>query len=137
MDIMTHAVVGAATGAVFGNPILGVVIAVMPDVVLGPSRRQKPNAWYNLTHAPIPMLVLLTVVFLPFGYAACAAFAYLSHIVLDLPTHGGKWAPKLFAPFSYRRVSLGDDWEFFSREWWVGLIIASLWSFSCLSLLAR
>lgn len=134
MDIVTHAITGAATGLAFGHPALGAIVAVLPDTVLGVTRRSAPNTAYNVTHAPFPMCIALAVGFAPFGLAGCAIAAYISHIVLDLPTHGGRWAPKLFAPFSYRRISIGDDWEYYNGPWWVGAIIATLWSALCLSL---
>ena len=133
MDLLTHAAVGAATGLPFGRPILGAFAAVVPDLVLGPWRKAAPTPLYDCTHS---------LWFVAFGgIAACAAgpgvgavvaLALLSHLVLDLPTHGPDWAPPLLLPYSKRRFSFGKEWEFFNSSWYIGLNIATIWSSLCL-----
>lgn len=130
MDFVSHAVAGASAGAVFGRPVLGAVFGVLPDVVLGVTRKAAPNIPYNITHSLTFVAVLVPL---------CAALgtwapmlAVLSHIVLDLPTHGSQWAPPLLYPLSRRRFSLGAEWEWFNRSWWRGLVLTISWSFACL-----
>lgn len=122
---MTHAVVGACTGNVFGRPFVGAMVAVLPDLVLGVKRRKFPNKAYKITHSWIGLLVCA---FAP-GYIF---WPYLSHILLDIPTHGKDWAPRLFYPSSI--CIPASEWEFFNISWWIGLILAFLWVVVCLIL---
>ena len=137
MDIVTHAVTGAATGLVFGRPITGALIAVSPDIVLGIKRRDLPSIAYNVTHSGCFVLLLATGVSLVLSLelGLLVAFSLLSHIVLDMNTHGKQWAPPLLYPFNNYRDSYGDDWEWFNRPWWTGLFSAILWSAICFVLL--
>lgn len=131
MDIVNHAVAGAAVGAAFGRPGVGAFFGVLPDLVLGVKRLTLPTPAYNLTHSlafsggvgliagellgsPLPLLALL------------------SHLLLDLPTHGPKWAPPLFYPWSELRYGWGEEWEWFSRSWWIGFGITLVWSITWL-----
>lgn len=135
MDIVTHAVVGAASGAVFGHPIVGAAVAVLADLPIVGPRRAKPNAWYNLTHS-LGFALWLTLVF---GWtrnlAATISLAALSHIILDAFTHGQIWAPTLCFPFKDRRFSYGEEWEWFNKSWWNGLSIAVAWVMVCIILM--
>lgn len=138
MDIITHAVVGAATGNLIGRPIIGAFIAVVPDLVLGFKRKRVPTSLYKLTHSPIPMS------FLVFGavgvftqdpmLSAVLVLCYWSHIVLDLFTHADGWGPQLFSPFVRKHYSLGGDWEWFNGPWWAGLLVSAGWIYVCMSL---
>lgn len=132
MDIVTHAIVGAITGANWGRPILGAAVAIAPDFVLGLKRHALPPLSYSMTHSPLLMSLALFVATGALTHdprlTACVIACYLSHIALDLQTHGDDWAPRLFFPFSIHRTSLGGDWEFFNRSWWLGLSTAVLWS---------
>lgn len=134
MDIVTHAVVGFATGAVFGHPWLGAVCAVLPDVVLGVRRRAAPTGAYNATHSLFCPLAggLLTLLLTNRPMAALAVLAaLLSHIAIDLPTHGKHWAPPLLYPLSKKRCVFGCEWEFFNDSWLIGFGISTLWVIVC------
>lgn len=132
MDVFSHAVAGAASGAVFGRPLLGAMFGVLPDVVLGLRRREFPNALYNLSHSMFFLLpVGLVSVLLGTG---APLLAVLSHITLDLPTHGGRWAPSLLYPLKARRYSLGAEWEWFNASWRRGFLLTLIWSAVCLSI---
>ena len=128
MDIVSHAVAGACTGAAFGRPILGAVFGVLPDVVIATkSRLQLPTEGYNFTHSLTFLLF--------FGLMGGGMFqswvpflALLSHLVLDIPTHGRIWAPPLLYPFNDRRFSLGEEWEWFNASWLKGLTLTIIWS---------
>lgn len=138
MDIITHAVTGAFTGMVFNRPLAGAIIAVTPDIVLGIRRRALPNFLYNVTHSAGFVLLLATGVWLVYADGSLAllvAAALASHIVLDMHTHGKDWAPPLLFPLTDYRDSFGNDWEWFNRSWWLGLITATLWSSICIALL--
>ena len=136
MDIISHAVAGASVGAVFGRPVLGAVFGVIPDVVLGVRRKVTPNISYDVTHS-LAFVLVLTLVCVPLGTWA-PVLAVLSHIFLDLPTHGLKWAPPLLYPLSRRRYSYGnEEWEWFNHTWWRGLAITIIWSSICLIYASR
>jgi hypothetical protein len=126
MDIISHAIAGACTGAAFGEPIAGAIWGVLPDLVLGVRRRFHPTILYNITHSLTFIGLCGFIGVMVFG-SWTPAFSLLSHIALDLPTHGTVWAPPLFYPFK-RRYSLGKEWEWFSLSWGIGLAITIVWS---------
>ena len=134
MDIVSHALAGAASGAVFGHPIVGAVVGVMPDAVLPLQRIAAPTACYRGTHSAI---VALCVALLAWGFGislallGCAVLAWCSHIALDLPTHANLWAPRLLYPFSDVHYEKGIEWEFLSDEWYIGFLITLIWIFIC------
>lgn len=138
MDVVTHALVGASTGAVVGRPLLGAVIAALPDVVLGLRRRAVPSRAYNATHSAafVAAATLAAALLFAWPVAPLVALCLLSHLVLDLPTHSTTWAPPLLYPFSARRFSFGNEWEFFNESWWVGLTMSIIWITTCLSIVA-
>jgi len=138
MDVVTHALVGAATGATFGRPVLGALVAALPDVVLGVRRRKAPSAAYNATHSAFFLLAAtLAAATLHSGpVGALVALCLLSHLVLDLPTHGGVWGPPIFYPLWRARFSCGDEWEFFNQSWIRGLKLSILWILVCLNFVA-
>ena len=132
MDIVSHAVAGAAVGAAFGHPIVGAVFGVLPDLVLlTPKRLTLPPARYSATHSAAFVAVAGLLGWLAFATVA-APLALLSHILLDLPTHGKRWGPQLLYPFSHRVYSYGTEWEWFNLSWWQGLGLTLAWSFAWL-----
>lgn len=130
MDVFSHALAGAATGTVFGRPLLGAFFGILPDIVLGLKRRELPSAAYDFSHS----LLFVALVGLPatiiLGTAA-PLFALFSHLALDLPTHGDKWAPPLLYPFDSMRFSCGEEWEFFNLSWFRGFLFTLLWITIC------
>lgn len=133
MDILSHMVAGAASGAVFGHPVVGAVIGALPDVVLGIKRKAAPNTPYRATHSLLVLLLVLTLLAaLPFNLLAAIALAWLSHIVLDVPTHGQLWAPRVLFPLYDVRIGNFQEWEFFTRTWYNGLCLTVAWSAICL-----
>ncbi len=139
MDIFTHAAAGAATGLAFGRPLLGAVIGIAPDLVLGLRRKRTPTAAYNATHSVLFVLcaTLTGVLTCSLAVGALIGFCLLSHIVLDVYTHSGTWGPPLLYPFLKVRFGCGEEWEFFNASWWFGLEVAAIWviSFLLISLL--
>lgn len=136
MDIVTHAVVGAATGGAFGRPFTGAFFAILPDLFLfSVKRRDTPTAAYNASHslAGLVLVAGLAALYEPV-LGAVAFFAYASHLWLDVPTHGKQWAPPLMWP-SKHRYSIGQEWEWFNSSWWYGLFLATIWIIVCLPLL--
>lgn len=137
MDIFTHAVAGAAAGAVFGHPWLGAFAAVLPDLPLIGKRKLKPSPEYDYGHSLIYPAVVFALSFLFQNTPAqisTIVFAILSHLFLDLFTHGPEWAPPLLYPFNRHRFSYGEEWEWFNRSWLQGLLLSFAFVLLCLSL---
>lgn len=134
MDIFSHALAGAATGALWGRPVLGAVVAAAPDLVLGWRRRRLPSVVYNVTHSLPFVTVALAVTSLVWGLetGTLVMMCLLSHLFLDIPTHGRVWGPPLMYPFDNSRAGFGEEWEFFNDVWWRGLVFTFAWSFACL-----
>lgn len=135
MDILSHAAAGAATGALFGHPVAGALVAVAPDAVLGVRRKLFPGYAYNVTHGlPFLCVVSLAISLWSMSWAGTVAACLLSHLALDIPTHAETWAPPLLFPFRTTRYSMGNEWEFFNESWWRGFWLTVTWSFMCLNL---
>jgi len=126
MDILSHAIAGACTGAAFGRPGLGAAIAVLPDIPLVGKRRDKPPVIYVVLHS-LPFVVVASLVGSLWGFGVLCFFCLLSHIILDLPTHGKRWAPTLLWPWK-RKLIYWEEWEFFNKPWMWGLLLTVLWS---------
>lgn len=132
MDILSHAIAGAAVGQAFGRPVLGAVCGVAPDLALLTWQRlSTPTAAYNAAHSA---LVLGGAGLLAAAASASVVplLALLSHLLLDVPTHGKQWAPPLLYPLSSKRYSMGTEWEWFNRSWWQGLGLTLTWSLAWL-----
>lgn len=134
MDLVTHALVGASTGALFGHPLEGSLFGMLPDVGLASFRRlERPPSFYIFCHSPVFILLLGLIVYLvdP-SFLPCASLSVFSHIVLDIPTHGKLWAPRPFYPFSEVSFSLGGgEWEWFNGIWYRGLGVSLVWILAC------
>lgn len=134
MDIFSHAAAGAAMGSAFGRPLTGAFFALMPDFFLLSIKRVKlPTPMYTASHS-LPFAAIIGATGALVGFGPVVFLALLSHILLDLPTHGKLWAPALFTPFSDRRYSFGEEWEFFNDSWILGFIITLTWSFLWLAI---
>lgn len=126
MDALSHALAGAAVGHHYGSAATGAFFGVLPDLVLGVKRLAAPTTLYNATHSALFSCVLGVCAWLVLG-SPLVLLALLSHLLLDLPTHGRAWAPPLLYPFSSRRFGLGVEWEFFNTAWILGANITLLW----------
>jgi membrane-bound metal-dependent hydrolase YbcI (DUF457 family) len=130
MDIVSHALAGAAAGVPFNRPILGAFFGVLPDIVIAGKRRELPSKLYDFTHSLLGIgLFGLAGTYITGSLAPLVAI--LSHLLLDLPTHGDKWAPPLLYPFDSMRFSYGEEWEWFNIEWWRGALLTLLWITIC------
>lgn len=134
MDLLTHAVVGAAAGATVGQPFAGLVAGVAPDIVLGIRRRASPNTAYKLTHSLTVCVLLALPMGLLFG-AWGVLLGWFSHIFLDTFTHGDQWAPRPIYPLSDFHFKLGvEEWEFFNTTWFLGLFASAIMVILCVQL---
>lgn len=137
MDIFSHAVVGAATGALYGQPLLGALVAIAPDLAIAGPRKLKPTHLYKASHS-LFAIFLVSCVALPFGkdIALVAVLSYASHIFLDAITHCREWQPRFLWPSD---VPLGfkgtQEWEFFNASWFLGLLVAVAYCLFCLWIL--
>lgn len=135
MDIFSHAIAGASTGMVFQRPLTGAFFGILPDLVLSIKRVEVPPKRYRVTHSFAFVAVVFAAMHLAGSQTAlCAAIALLSHLVLDLPTHGPQWAPRLFYPFSNWTFPTLGEWEWLNDSWFVGFYITCLWVTTCWSL---
>lgn len=135
MDIFSHAIAGAAAGAIFQLPGTGAFFGVLPDLVLGLKRVATPPARYKLTHSFLFILVLPALLALADAQIAkCAAVALASHLILDLPTHGPVWAPRLLYPFSEKIFVDSSEWEWGNKSWTTGFLLTLNWSVVCLTI---
>ena len=126
MDIFSHALAGAATGFAFNNPILGAVIAVTPDIPIFGPRKENPPLLYKFTHS-ILFLIIGVIVGSFYNVGALVFYCLFSHLLLDIPTHGPVWAPRLLWPYGGIMVA-AKEWEFFNRTWYYGLALTVTWS---------
>lgn len=139
MDIITHAVVGAITGAAFGHPAIGAFVGVLPDSALWlRPRLALPPTLYRAAHGGLAPL-FASAVCLPFvglQISLVIFSAWVSHIILDIPTHGPTWSPRLFWPDERVIFDNFEEWEFFNRSWFLGYFISTIWCALWLSILA-
>ncbi len=117
MDVLTHALAGFAIGLKTGQPLTGIAFAIMPDLALGIRRKNEPNTAYRITHSIWFVL--------SFVWWKTAFLAVLSHIFIDIFTHGSKWNPRLFFPFDFH-FSCFKEWEFGNTTYFLGLITTVL-----------
>ena len=87
--------------------------AVLPDVSM-PRREDTPPKAYLWAHSIWPVLLLLPL-------SSDASIGWLSHILLDLLTHGRGFAPRLLYPLAWRIPGPFGEWEFYNRAWFLGL----------------
>lgn len=127
MDLFSHALSGAAMGSFFGHPIVGAISACIPDLCLGIKRVSEPPRSYTFTHSFL-FCGLAGAIGIWLGFGVVPLIGVLSHILIDIPTHGFKFGPQLLYPFSDKRVKGFSDWEFFNRTWWAGVFILTVWS---------
>lgn len=126
MDIFTHAIVGGVTGAQFGQPVLGAAIAVIPDLQLFGVRRESPPELYQFLHSVAGVIGVASLLCM-LGVSFTLSLACLmSHLAIDVPTHGFKWAPRLLYPFNFKFTCF-NEWEFFNVTWFYGLGVSVIW----------
>ncbi len=141
MDIITHAVVGGITGAAFGHPIAGSIVAMIQDLPLfgyikgEPTHPKEPSNLYRFLHSFLFLIILTLVCYVyvsfihrPFNVPWFVFWVLLSHFYLDFFTHRGVWTVRLFWPWG-KTFKSGGEWEFFNRAWLAGIGFAVIWSF--------
>ena len=66
----------------------------------------------DIPHSLIFAFLIILPIILLFKLPKLAFFAYLFHILIDIPTHTGEWSIRIFYPLSdYSIKGLTDAWE--------------------------
>lgn len=133
MDIIGHALAGAATGVYFGKPITGAVIAILPDAVLIGKRKFEPTEPYLFTHSWAYLVMATALIGAVLGEYLLVLFCTLSHYALDIVTHSYKWQMRFFYPMPFRFKGV-EEWRFFNNSWLYGAAATIIWSASWLVL---
>lgn len=133
MDIVSHFVAGFSSGLYFGKPLTGAAIAVLPDLVIMGERKLKPTRFYIVTHSFLFLLICTLFAELAFDLGVLTFVSIVSHLLLDLTTHGKVWSSRLFWPNPFY-FKYGVEWEFFNKSWFFGLVITLIWSLLWLAL---
>lgn len=84
---------------------------------------------YHWTHSLIPISVVAAALLLVSPAWAMVTLPYYLHILLDIPTHHGVWATRLFYPFSDFHFAGGHDW--WKNRWislgnWAAIVIINV-----------
>jgi membrane-bound metal-dependent hydrolase YbcI (DUF457 family) len=139
MDVISHALIGEIiyllSGGTTATNFLIILFAVIADIVHIPfylilgkknSRRfciAKKQDWegasvkykfftflYNTTHSLFFTFLVISPVIIFFKLSIWCFLAYLSHIIVDIFTHKGEWAIKIFWPFKFKINGLSNAW---------------------------
>jgi len=77
------------------------------------------------------LIILPVIIF--FKIPKIAFFAYLLHLIIDIPTHAGEWAVKPFYPFNFVINGFTNAWSWpalsFFSSWLILSLIIILLSF--------
>ena len=65
---------------------------------------------WEITHSFLFWAIVIIPAILYFKQPILIAIAYLSHLILDLPSHTGIWSSKPFYPFNYQFEGWFDAW---------------------------
>ncbi len=140
MDLISHVLVGKAFQEssrvrAWKDKLVIISFAVMPDLPLlivyllvgrekgrafwiphnsdwSGVREAHPiwSAMWEVPHSVIFLLLIVTPLVLWLKWPRMAIASYLSHIVLDLPTHAGEWSVKPFYPFPFVVRGFTNAW---------------------------
>ena len=98
-------------------------IGVHADHPLWAALWEVPHSLFFLVLVVVPLVLWLRL-------PRIAIVSYLSHILLDLPTHTGEWAERPFCPFDITVNGFTDAWawplSYWVLSWVVLLTIACL-----------
>lgn len=141
MDIGSHLLTGAIVSTFFDSPVVkGACIlgSIAPDISLVPIYLDKirqtkslnifkfvsyigdqdpfppPKIWMNIYFAGHSFVLVLFLwgagYFHPLWWGFSAGYA--SHLILDIPTHNGKWSQRPFYPLHpWALKGVGNWWE--------------------------
>jgi hypothetical protein len=69
------------------------------------------SALWEVPHSIFFVLLVIAPIVYFFKFPKMALFGYIFHILIDLLTHSGEWATKLFYPFSYKIEGFTNAWS--------------------------
>ncbi len=84
------------------------------------------SAMWEAPHSTIFWLLIVTPLVLWLKWPKMAILSYLSHIILDLPTHAGEWGVKPFYPFPFVIHGFTNAWAWpfpYMLASWIALIL--------------
>lgn len=84
------------------------------------------SATYNTTHSLFFLFLIILPIIFYFNLPKSCFFAYLSHIIIDVFTHNGEWAIKIFYPLNYQPNGFTNAWEWSFYSMVICWIILSL-----------
>lgn len=91
------------------------------------------TALWEIPHSFIFIFFVILPVVVFFKIPKIAFFAYLLHVIIDIPTHAGEWAIKPFYPINYTTNGFTNAWAWpifsFFYSWIILFLIAALLSF--------
>jgi len=156
MDIISHALIGNIISLPQKKSRLWVIFfSVLPDLTQIPfflylgylnarpfffplekdwdgARALHPflNIIYEIPHSFFFVFLIILPIVLFFKLPKLAFFAYIFHLLIDLPTHtSGEWAMKPFWPFQYTFPGFTDAWAwpaYMLLISWIVLIAAAI-----------
>jgi len=155
MDIISHALIGwiiSLMANASGKEKLWIILfSLIPDIVLIPAyiklgRENKRFLWiaknedwsgetlkypflsalYNATHSLFFLFIIVYPVIKIFNLPSLAFWAYLTHIIIDIFSHKGEWAIKIFYPLKFKINGFSDAWAwpvYLMAITWITLIV--------------
>jgi len=91
-------------------------------------------AIWEVPHSLLFLAMVIVPLVLWLKWTKLAIASYLSHILLDLPTHTGEWAVRALYPFNWTVQGFTDAWawplKYMAISWFVLVIVAYLIRFS-------
>lgn len=76
---------------------------------------------WEIPHSIFFAVIIILPIILFFKLPKIALFAYIFHLIIDIPTHSGEWAMKPFYPSNYTFNGFTDVWA------WPIWAMALLW----------
>ncbi|MBC7863859.1 MAG: hypothetical protein IAF38_12865 [Bacteroidia bacterium] len=140
MDVASHALVGVAIGLIEKNRTKKTILktsffSFLPDIfqlpyylAVGNSKNRsfnwpQPEDWtgfrgthpfldtlWNVPHSIFFLLLVIIPIIKLSKQSNFLIIAYLSHILIDIPTHTGEWGVKFLFPFNLTVSGFTDAW---------------------------
>ncbi|RLG90174.1 MAG: hypothetical protein DRO36_06540 [Candidatus Hecatellales archaeon] len=131
MDSVSHAAWGATIIRKLPHVWWAVFFGLLPDIIWGvywalkyrgqsfnrglevrnsPENLEVHFQVYYFVHSLIPITVVTIIIYLVAPSYTIVVIPYYLHIIMDIFTHQGVWATRIFYPLS--------DFYFEGRDWW-------------------
>jgi len=87
------------------------------------------DAFWDIPHSFLFLVIIIIPLVKYFKKSNFYIYAYLSHILLDIPTHTGEWGVKVFYPLNIKLNGFTDAWawdyDYFFISW-ASLIVLNI-----------